>query len=83
MIKGITLKICMLCFVLINSVLLNLLHVWVFARIGYETEGARFISVQLSTDAVSALQKVWVLITLEVPMPQVKNKFHLNSNDFG
>ena len=69
MIKGITLKICMLCFVLINSVLLNLLHVWVFARIGYETEGARFISVQLSTDAVSALQKVWVLITLEVPMP--------------
>ena len=26
------------------------------------TEGALFISAQLSTDAVSALRKVWVLI---------------------
>ena len=32
------------------------------ARFGYTTEGALFISVQLSTNAVSALQKVWVLI---------------------
>ena len=35
------------------------------ARIGYATEGALSISVQLSTDAVSALRKVWVLIRLE------------------
>ena len=33
------------------------------ARIGYPTEGALFISVQLSTIA-STLQKIWVLITL-------------------
>ena len=32
------------------------------ARFGYVTEGALFISAQLSTDAVSALRKVWVLI---------------------
>ena len=32
------------------------------ARFGYATEGALFISPQLSTDAVSALRKVWVLI---------------------
>ena len=32
------------------------------ARIGYATEGALFISAQLSTDAVSAFRKVWVLI---------------------
>ena len=31
-------------------------------RFSYATEGALFISVQLSTDAVSALRKVWVLI---------------------
>ena len=30
---------------------------------GYATEGALFISAQLSTDAVSALRKVWILIT--------------------
>ena len=30
------------------------------ARTGYATEGALFISAQLSTDAVSALRKVWV-----------------------
>ena len=35
-----------------------------FARIGYTTEGALFISTQLSTDAVSALRKVWVLVRL-------------------
>ena len=32
------------------------------ARIGYATEGALFISTQISTDAVSALRKIWVLI---------------------
>ena len=32
------------------------------ARFSYATEGAVFISAQLSTDAVSALRKVWVLI---------------------
>ena len=32
------------------------------ARIGYVTDGALFISAQLSTDTVSALRKVWVLI---------------------
>ena len=32
------------------------------ARISYATEGALFISAQLSTDAVSALQIVRVLI---------------------
>ena len=32
------------------------------ARSGYATEGALFISTQLSTDAVSALRKVRVLI---------------------
>ena len=34
------------------------------ARFSYATEGALFISAQLSTDAVSALRKVWVLIRL-------------------
>ena len=34
------------------------------ARIDYATEGALFISTQLFTDAVSALRKVWVLVTL-------------------
>ena len=38
------------------------------ARFSYTTEGALFISVQLSSDAVSALQKVWVLITLRAPL---------------
>ena len=32
------------------------------ARFSFATEGELFISVQLSTDAVSALRKVWVLI---------------------
>ena len=35
------------------------------ARIGYATEEALFISAQLSTDTVSALRMVWVLIRLE------------------
>ena len=34
------------------------------ARFSYATEGTLFISAQLSTDAVSALRKVWVLIRL-------------------
>ena len=34
------------------------------ARFGYTTEGALFIFAQLSTDAVSALRKVPVLIRL-------------------
>ena len=32
------------------------------ARFSYATEGALFISAQLSTDAVNGLLKVWVLI---------------------
>ena len=39
------------------------------ARFGYATaEGALFISAQLSTDAASALRKVWTLITLPAPL---------------
>ena len=34
------------------------------ARFSYIIEGALFISVQLATNAVSALRKVWVLIRL-------------------
>ena len=45
------------------------------ARIGYAAEGALFISAQLSTDAVSALRKVWVLTTLwKQPSAQARNK---------
>ena len=41
------------------------------ARFGYATEGALFISALLSTDTVSALRKVWVLIWLwKQPSPQ-------------
>ena len=36
------------------------------ARFSYATEGALFISAQLSTDAVSALRRVWVLISVTV-----------------
>ena len=36
------------------------------ARFSYATEGALFISAQLSTDAVSALRKVRVLISVTV-----------------
>ena len=35
------------------------------ARFGYTTEWVLFISVQLSTDAVGALRKIWVLIKLQ------------------
>ena len=35
---------------------------------GYATEGAFFTSAQLSTDAVGALRKVWVLITLRASL---------------
>ena len=59
-------------------------------RIGYDTKGARFISMQLSTDMVRALKKIWVLIrpSTHVNMrhihPEYKNKeFHLDSNDLG
>ena len=38
------------------------------ARFSYATEGALFISAQLSSDAVNALRKVWVLITLRAPL---------------
>ena len=34
------------------------------ARFSYATEGALFISTQLSNNVVSALRKVWVLIRL-------------------
>ena len=34
------------------------------ARSGYATEAALFIAMQLSTNAVSTLLKVWVLIRL-------------------
>ena len=37
------------------------------ARFGYATEGALFISAQLSTDAVRALRKVWTLTRLWKP----------------
>ena len=66
------------------------------ARFSYATEGALFISAQLSTDAVSALRKaVRVLIRLwsnlapkharkhEAHPPRVKKEFRLDSNDFG
>ena len=35
------------------------------ARSGYATEGELFISAQLSTDTLSALQMFWVLIRLD------------------
>ena len=35
------------------------------ARTGYAIEGALFISAQLSSNTVSALRKVWVLIKLQ------------------
>ena len=35
------------------------------ARTGYATEGALLISAQLSSNTVSALRKVWVLIKLQ------------------
>ena len=66
------------------------------ARFGYATEGALFISAQLSTDAVSALRKVWLLIRLwKQPSAQAlmytwdastqgkKREFRLDSNGCG
>ena len=38
------------------------------ARFSYTTEGALFISAQLSSDAINALRKVWVLIKLQAPV---------------
>ena len=64
------------------------------ARFSYAIEGALFISAQQSTDAVSALWKVRVLIWLqkrpapkharkhEAHPPWVKREFRLDSNDF-
>ena len=37
-------------------------------QFSYATEGALFISAQLSTDAISDFQKVWVLITLRASL---------------
>ena len=65
------------------------------ARFSYATEGALFISAQLSTDAVSALRKVWVRLWKqpsaqrrarkhETHPPRVINeKVCLDSNDLG
>ena len=68
------------------------------ARVGYATERALFIYAQPSTDAVSALRKVWVLRLWkharkhEAHPPQVKKEeeeeekkeeFRLDSNGFG
>ena len=36
------------------------------ARFGHVTEGALSISAQLPTDAVSTLQKVWVLLLIRL-----------------
>ena len=66
-------------------------------RTGYATEGARtFISAQLSTDTVSVLRKVWVLIRLwkqrsvqactqtwGASVPGRRFFFRLDSNDLG
>ena len=64
------------------------------ARTGYVTEGALFITVQLSTNVVSALWKVWILVRLrwlhiaqaqrkhEMHPPQVQSKFCLDWNNF-
>ena len=43
------------------------------ARTGYATKGALFISTQLSTDAVSALWKVWVLVRMRRPERALKH----------
>ena len=49
------------------------------ARFGDATEGALFISTQLSTNAISTLQKVWVLIRCGsnlVPKHACKHEMH-------
>ena len=66
------------------------------ARFSYTTEGAFSISMQLFSDAVSALRKVLVLMWLEATYHQSthlnmrcihpgykKKEFHLDSNDCG
>ena len=67
------------------------------ARPGYATEGALFISAHLSTDAVSALRKVRVLLVRlknnmvskharkdgARPLRVKQNEFRLDSDDFG
>ena len=66
------------------------------ARFSYATEGALFISAQLSTDAVSALRKVSGTTNMtrsnlapkhackhETHPPRVKEEFRLDSNDYG
>ena len=45
------------------------------ARFGYATEEALFISAQLSTNTVSALQKVWLLIRLR-KQPSMRRIHH-------
>ena len=53
------------------------------ARFGYANDGALFISAQLSTDTVSALGKVWVLIRLGVNMVSMhahKHEAHPSSS---
>ena len=64
------------------------------ARTGYVTEGALFITMQLSTNVVSTLWKVWILVRLwwlhitqaqrkhEMHPPQVQSKFCLDWNNF-
>ena len=61
------------------------------ARIGYATEGALFISAQLSTDAVSAFRDCGCNIaskharrheTYPPRVKQEKEKIRLDSNDF-
>ena len=46
------------------------------ARFSYVTEGALFISAQLSTSVVSTLRKVWVLIWLEKPKHACEHEAH-------
>ena len=47
----------------------------VSARIGYVTEGVRFISILLFTDMVRALEKIWVLIFIR-PSTHIKRETH-------
>ena len=62
---------------------------------GHAAEGALFISMQLSTNAVSTLWKVWVLIRKKLVSKHAhkheacqlwgrkEKKFHLDSDNFG
>ena len=60
------------------------------ARNGHATEGAIFVSTQLSTDAVSTLQNVWALVRLDTTLHQSthanmrqRKEFCLDSSNFG